>query len=98
MLDGASAENVGNSFHIGCDDPVRGVPHFLTKVVHGHEEWPPQTRPDATRLVRAEMDGELILLSLVTRWGDEALEVVFRFESRTGASHASAPTASAPRR
>jgi len=84
MLDGASAENVGNSFHIGCDDPVRGVPHFLFKVVHGHEEWPRQTWPDATRLVRADLDDETILLSLVTRWGDEALEVVFRFEEQDG--------------
>ncbi len=84
MLDGASAENVGNSLHVGLDDPARGVPHFLHKVVHGHDEWPPQTRPDAVRLARAELLHEPIVLLLATRWGSEALEVVFRFEERGG--------------
>jgi len=84
MLDGASAENVGNSVHVGVGDRAAGIPNFLHKVVHGHEEWPPQTRPDATRLERATLDGEPILLLFVTRWGSEALEVVFRFEERDG--------------
>jgi hypothetical protein len=53
-------------------------------VVHGHDEWPPQTRPDAVRIERTILDGEPILLSLVTRWGDEALEVVFRFDEEDG--------------
>jgi hypothetical protein len=84
MIDGGTAENVGNSFHVGCDDAAEGVPRFLHKVVHGHDEWPPQTRPDAVRLVRAELDGEPILVMLVTRWGGEALEVVFRFDEQDG--------------
>jgi RNA polymerase sigma-70 factor (ECF subfamily) len=84
MLDGASAENVGNSVHVGCDDRTRGVPQFLHKVVHGHDEWPVQTRPEATRLLRAELQDEPILLSLVTRWGSEALEVVFRLDEQDG--------------
>ena len=80
MLDGASAENVGNSYHVGLD-PADGVPRFLHKVVHGHDEWPPQTRPEAVRLARVEIDGEPLLSMFVTRWGNEALEVVFRFEA-----------------
>jgi RNA polymerase sigma-70 factor (ECF subfamily) len=84
MLDGGSAENVGNSIHIGVDHPTGGVPHFLYKVVHGHEEWPPQTRPDSVRMERVEFEGEPIVLSFATRWGSEALEVVFRFEEQDG--------------
>src|SRR4029450_13257925 len=84
MIDGGTAENVGNSFHVGCDDAAEGVPRFLHKVVHGHDESPPQTRPAAVRLVPAEPDGEPILVMLVTRWGGEALEVVFRFDEQDG--------------
>jgi RNA polymerase sigma-70 factor, ECF subfamily len=83
LLDGASAENVGNSFHVG-KDPLRGTPHFLHKVVHGHDEWPEVFRPDAVRLERVDFEGEPILLSLATRRGREALEVVFRFEAEDG--------------
>ena len=84
MLDGATAENVGNSFHIGRDHPTGGTPEFLHKVVHGHEEWPAQTRPDSMRIERAEFEGEPIVLMFVTRWGSESLEVVFRFEEQDG--------------
>ena len=82
MLDGASAENVGNSFHIGREHPSEGTPQFLYKVVHGHEEWPPQTRPDSVRIERVELEGEVIVLLFATRWGSEALEVVLRFEEQ----------------
>jgi len=82
MLDGGSTENVGNSFHVGRGDPSGGTPAFLHKVVHGHDEWPPQTRPDSVRIERADLDGEPIIVFLVTRWGVEALEVVFRFEEQ----------------
>src|SRR5262249_6865012 len=61
-----------------------GTRHFLHKVVHGHDEWPPQTRPDSMRIERGELEGEPILLSFSTRWGSEALEVVFRFEEQDG--------------
>jgi RNA polymerase sigma-70 factor (ECF subfamily) len=84
MLEGATAENVGNSFHIGLGDPAEGTPQFLHKVVHGHDEWPPQTRPDSVRIERADLEGEPILLSFSTRWGSEALEVVLRFEEQDG--------------
>jgi RNA polymerase sigma-70 factor (ECF subfamily) len=84
MLDGVVAENVGNSFHVGLDDPVAGVRRFLEKVVHGHAEWPPQTRPEAERMACVDFDGEPIVLRFVTRWGNEALEVVLRFEEEDG--------------
>jgi RNA polymerase sigma-70 factor (ECF subfamily) len=84
MLDGGTAENVGNSFHVGRDQGADGTPHFLDKVVHGHAEWPAQTQPDAVRLVRSDYEGEPIVLQLVTRWGSEALEVAFRFEEHDG--------------
>jgi RNA polymerase sigma-70 factor (ECF subfamily) len=82
MLDGAVAENVGNSLHVGLGPD--GIPRFLDKVVHGHAEWPPAFTPDSSRLVRVELDGEPILLRLCTRRGREALEVVFRFEEQDG--------------
>src|SRR5262249_8931656 len=44
MLDGGAAENVGNSFHVGHEGGD-GTPRFFDKLVHGHAEWPPQTRP-----------------------------------------------------
>jgi RNA polymerase sigma-70 factor (ECF subfamily) len=84
MLDGSSAENVGNSFHVGSGDPTQGIPQFLYKVVHGHDEWPPQTRPDAVRIARVDFEGEPIVVSFATRWGRESLEVVFRFEEQDG--------------
>jgi RNA polymerase sigma-70 factor (ECF subfamily) len=83
LLDGASAENVGNSFHIGLD-PTEGVPRFLRAVVHGHPEWPAQFERESRRLERAELEGEPIVLGLATRRGREQLESVFRFEERNG--------------
>ena len=83
MLDGGAAENVGHSFHIGREG-TDGTPQFFDKVVHGHAEWPPQTRPDAVRLVRGDYEGEPIVLLLATRWGSEALEAAFRFEECDG--------------
>jgi RNA polymerase sigma-70 factor, ECF subfamily len=83
MLEGGSAENVGNSVHVGLDSS-EGTPHFLDKVVHGHAEWPPVFRADSTRIERVELGGEPIALMFATRRGREALEVVFRFEEQEG--------------
>jgi RNA polymerase sigma-70 factor (ECF subfamily) len=83
MLDGASAENVGNSFHIGLD-PVEGVPRFLRAVVHGHPEWPAEFQRESSRLERALFEGEAILLAFATYRGREALQAVFRFEEADG--------------
>jgi hypothetical protein len=84
MCHDGTAENVGNSFHGGCDHASEGLPHFFYKVVHGHEEWPRQTWPDAVRIERVELDGEPMVVLFATRWGSEALEVVFRFEEQAG--------------
>jgi RNA polymerase sigma-70 factor (ECF subfamily) len=83
MLDGASAVNVGNSFHIGLD-PAEGTPAFLHAVVHGHPEWPAVFVPEARRLVRVDFEGEPIVLALTTRKGSEALEAIFRFDEDAG--------------
>jgi RNA polymerase sigma-70 factor (ECF subfamily) len=83
MLEGASAENVGNSFHVGLD-PSEGVPRFLRAVVHGHPEWPAEFQRESARLERAELEGEPILLAFATHRGREALQAVFRLEERDG--------------
>jgi len=83
LLDGASAENVGNSAHVGLD-PEWGVPRFLRAVVHGHPEWPEAFQREARRLERVDFEGEPIVLGLATRHGQEAVEAVFRFEEREG--------------
>jgi RNA polymerase sigma-70 factor (ECF subfamily) len=78
--EGAAADNVGNSFHVGLGED--GVLRFLRAVVHGHPEWPPEFQTEASRLERAELDGEPVVLGFATRRGREALESVFRFEER----------------
>jgi RNA polymerase sigma-70 factor (ECF subfamily) len=84
MLDGAAAENPGNSYHVG-PDPARGFPRFLRAVVHGHPEWPAAFTPEARGLVRAELDGEPVLLGLSTYAGrPESLTSVFRLEEQDG--------------
>jgi RNA polymerase sigma-70 factor (ECF subfamily) len=82
LLDGASADNAGNSYHVGLEDD--GVLRFLRAVVHGHPEWPPELQTESTRLERAELDGEPVVLGFATRRGREALEAVFRFDERDG--------------
>ena len=84
MLEGGSAENVGNSFHLGPDAEV-GYPRFLRSVVHGHPEWPPAFQPESERFARVEFEGEPIVLGLRTYPGrEEALTSVFRFEEQDG--------------
>jgi RNA polymerase sigma-70 factor, ECF subfamily len=84
MLEGSTAENVGNSVHIGLD-PVDGVPAFLRAVVHGHPEWPVEFQLPRSRLQRLTFEGEPVILStILTRRGNEALSSVFRFEEENG--------------
>src|SRR2546427_1316223 len=65
----------------------RSVPRILrggsaVMVVHGHDEGPPQTRPSSVRIERVDFQDEPIVLLFATRWGSEALEVIFRFEGQ----------------
>lgn len=83
MLDGGTAENVGNSVHIGLD-PTEGVPRFLHKVLHGHAEWPPEFQREAARLERVAFADEPIVLAFATLRGREALQSVMRFEEQEG--------------
>lgn len=79
MMDTGTAENVGNSVHVGLDTRD-GLPHFFGKVIAGHEEWPQSTHYDSARLECATVDEEPVLLMLVTRKGAEALMTAFRLE------------------
>jgi len=84
MLASGSAENLGNSYHVGAD-PEQGFPRFLRSVVHGHAEWPPQFQPAAWRFARSEFEGEPIVLGLYTYPGrEETLTSIFRFEEHEG--------------
>jgi RNA polymerase sigma-70 factor (ECF subfamily) len=80
---GASAENVGNSVHVGSD-PEAGIPRFLRALVDGHPEWPAAIQWQGSRLARREIAGEPVALYLVTRKGREALLSVLRFEEQEG--------------
>jgi RNA polymerase sigma-70 factor (ECF subfamily) len=84
MLDDGAVENVGEALQFGRETFERTDRNILYHVVHGHDEWPPQTRPDAERFERAMFEGEPIVLVFRTRWGSEALEAVFRFEEQDG--------------
>jgi RNA polymerase sigma-70 factor (ECF subfamily) len=84
LLDGATAENLGNSYHVGLDSAEGGVPRFLRAVVHGHPEWPGAFQRESRRLARADFEGEPILLGFATHRGREALEAVLRIEEREG--------------
>lgn len=83
LLEGATAENVGNSFHIGADS-ADGTPRFLHSVLHGHREWPPEFQRESKRIERAEFEGEPIMLAFSTYKGREALESIYRFEEQDG--------------
>jgi RNA polymerase sigma-70 factor, ECF subfamily len=83
MLEGASAENVGNSFHIGSD-PSQGYPRFVRALVHGHPEWPAAIQWESSRMERRDHHGEPIVLCFVTRKGRERLMTVLRLEEREG--------------
>jgi RNA polymerase sigma-70 factor (ECF subfamily) len=83
LLEGASAENVGNSYHVGLD-PAAGVPRFLQAVVHGHPEWPDEFQRESRRIARATFEDEPILLVFATRGGREALEAVLRIDEEDG--------------
>lgn len=83
MVEGASAENVGNSYHIGSD-PSEGYPRFVRALVDGHPEWPAQIQWQGSRMERRVYHGEPIVLYLVTRKGRESLTSVLRFDEQEG--------------
>ena len=53
----------------------------LARLIHGHGEWPAETRYGSARLFKAEVEGEPILLLLVTRKSREALMTALRIEA-----------------
>lgn len=84
LLDGASVENVGEALQFGRETFERKERNILYHMVHGHPEWPVAFQPEAVRPECATLEGEPVLLWLVTRRGREALEVLFRFEEEDG--------------
>jgi RNA polymerase sigma-70 factor (ECF subfamily) len=84
LLDGASVENVGEALQFGRETFERTRLNILWHVVHGHAEWPRALQPEASRVERAEFEGEPVLLSFATFHGREALQAVYRFEEQDG--------------
>ncbi|MEN8161275.1 MAG: RNA polymerase sigma factor [Myxococcota bacterium] len=83
MLDGGSVENVGCGVEFGRENFPRETGWFH-RAVFGHAEWPAELQYTDSRLERAELDGEPILLGFATRRGREALEQVLRIEEVDG--------------
>jgi RNA polymerase sigma-70 factor (ECF subfamily) len=83
MLDSASAENVGNSFHTGAD-PEHGFPRVLQAMVCGHREWPAAFRAESQRVERVVFEGEWLVATFVSRGGREALMSVARLDEQDG--------------
>jgi RNA polymerase sigma-70 factor (ECF subfamily) len=85
MLDGGQVENVGCAVEYGPREALQREDGWFHKALYGHPEWPAVFHYEAARLERAVFDGEPLILGLVTRWGNEALEQVLRIEERDGA-------------
>jgi len=83
MLDGGSIENVGCGVEFGRENFPREDGWFHA-AVFGHPEWPAELQYTGSRLERAELDGEPIILGFTTRRGREALEQVLRIEEEDG--------------
>jgi len=83
MLEGGSIENVGCGVEFGTDN-FSSENGWLRRAVFGHPEWPAAFQPEGTRLERAALDDEPIVLAFTTRRGREALEQVLRFEEIDG--------------
>jgi RNA polymerase sigma-70 factor (ECF subfamily) len=83
MLDGGSVENVGCGLEFGRANFPREDGWF-NRAVFGHPEWPAELQYSGSRLERAELDGEPIVLGFTTRRGREALEQVLRIDETDG--------------
>lgn len=83
FADGATAENLGNSYHIG-NDAEWGFRRVLKACVHGHPEWPAEFQRDSARLQIVEHQGEPVMLSIITRNARESLGSIFRLDVADG--------------
>jgi RNA polymerase sigma-70 factor (ECF subfamily) len=83
MLDGGSVENVGCGVEFGRANFPREDGWF-NRAVFGHPEWPAELQYSGSRLERAELDGEPLVLGFTTRRGREALEQVLRIDEADG--------------
>jgi RNA polymerase sigma-70 factor (ECF subfamily) len=83
MLDDGTAENVGCGLEFGHDGH-RDETSWFNGAVRGHATWPKEYQFEARRLERRELDGEWLILGMVTRHGREALEQVIRLDEHDG--------------
>ncbi len=82
FAENGTAENVGNSWHIG--DGPRGFPAVLHGCVMGHDEWPAGEDRTTTGVEVVDYEGELIVLSSTIEDGRAGLSSVFRIEEEDG--------------
>ena len=82
FADSGTAENVGNSWHIG--NGPRGFPAVLHGCVMGHDEWPEGEQRTTTGVEIVDFDGEFIVLSSTIEAGRAGLSSVFRIEEEDG--------------
>ncbi len=83
MLDDGTAENVGCGLEFGHDGH-RDETSWFNGAVLGHATWPKEYQFESRRLERRELDGEWLILGMVTRHGREALEQVIRLDEHDG--------------
>ena len=83
LLDTARVENVGVSTGWGYEQKT-GEHSWFDGALGGHPEWPKLFRFEARHADVAIYRDEPIVLFMVTRGGDEALEVVLRLEEQDG--------------
>lgn len=83
MLDDGTAENVGCGLEFGHDGH-RDESSWFNGAVLGHATWPKEYQFESRRLERRELDGEWLVLGMVTRHGREALEQVIRLDEDDG--------------
>lgn len=82
FAESGTAENVGNSWHIG--DGPRGFPAVLHGCVMGHDEWPEGEQRTTLGVEIVDYEGELIVLSSTFKNGSLGLSSVFRIEAEDG--------------
>jgi RNA polymerase sigma-70 factor (ECF subfamily) len=83
MLDDGSAENVGCGLEYGYDGH-RDESSWFRAATGGHPNWPAEYQYERHRIECRRLDGEPLILAMVTRRGREALEQVIRIQEHDG--------------
>ncbi len=77
-----TAENIGNSWHIG--DGPRGFRGVLYGCVMGHKEWPIEHQRKRHAVEVVEYEGELILLAMGVKDGIVGVASIYRLDEVDG--------------